>query len=958
MSQSQPPSPQNSPTESKSWLRLLARLRKTFLEPLQPPADAEARSTARLISGLLLIFSLAQVIWYLIDVPRRWLIVPLFILAILTYWLGRTRHYKVAGWALITYMLVPSYVELWMRPDQNHPDILVARFAWAAFAILLAGVLFSPRAMVVLCVAQITAMTLAVMAMPGMDLANLYLAVAFLVVLTIILTVTFSQRDAVELGRRQKAHNRERRINQVIQETHSALVDMPVVLDSVLDLAVELMQAEIAFLSLVSPDGERMESVHVHNVPEDPALQNPPKDVGLAWEIIQNRRSVYVSDYAGHPRAIPAMQAAGIRAYMGVPVMAGETCLGALAVATRQEDIKFSALDLDQLEGVANQAGIAIQNARLYAKLQDELAERERIEAAMRKREAILEAMASDTGQFLKTLDWHRYIQTVLSELGQATHSSHAYIFQNHPGPDGTQVTSQLYQWSAPDIPSTLGHKAFINVPLEGPGLERWRETMIHGEPFTGCVSTFGPQEKQYLAPIGAECILEMPVYIQSEFDEETGEPGVEWWGLIGFDDYREEREWQPVEIDAIKIAAGLISTVIQRQRSDEARREREDIYRRAIRSADAVAYSQEYYPTSRFVFMGENIQELTGYTDKEMTMELWNSRVVDAVPRGEAEGLSEEEAMVLSRSGQIMEWRCDYYFRHRDGSMHWFADTSIELIGPDGHSHGSIGILQDITDRIQAEEAALQANLLLEKRVNERTAELQAANKEMEAFAYSVSHDLRAPLRAVDGYSRILQEDYFGKLDEDGQVCLENIRLATHKMNQLIDDLLQLSRVTRAEINLTQVDLSALAEELLEARHELEPERHVDFTVQPGMQAVGDLNLVRIALGNLIDNAWKFSSQADPARIEIGRVPGSEPPAFFIRDNGAGFDMRYAEKLFQAFQRLHGADEFEGAGVGLAIVHHIIRRHNGNIRGQGEVGRGATFTFTLSNGERSPHSN
>ncbi len=235
-----------------------------------------------------------------------------------------------------------------------------------------------------------------------------------------------------------------------------------------------------------------------------------------------------------------------------------------------------------------------------------------------------------------------------------------------------------------------------------------------------------------------------------------------------------------------------------------------------------------------------------------------------------------------------------------------------------------------------------------LEQRVAERTAQLEAANKELEAFSYSVSHDLRGPLRAIDGYSRILLADYSHALEPDAQEVLNRIVLATRRMGQLIDDLLKLSRLTRQEMSYAWVDLSSLAHEVVEQLQQQEPQRQVEISITDGLTAFGDLQLLRIVLENLLGNAWKFTRLTTPARIEFGAAWQDGQPTFFIRDNGAGFDMRYVERLFNAFQRLHPSDEFEGNGIGLATIQRIIQRHGGRVWAEGEVGRGAVFYFQL----------
>jgi signal transduction histidine kinase len=243
------------------------------------------------------------------------------------------------------------------------------------------------------------------------------------------------------------------------------------------------------------------------------------------------------------------------------------------------------------------------------------------------------------------------------------------------------------------------------------------------------------------------------------------------------------------------------------------------------------------------------------------------------------------------------------------------------------------------------------QLNRDLETRVAERTRQLETANRELEAFSYSVSHDLRAPLRALDGFAQALLEDYGDRLDGEGRHMLERIRAASQRMGHLIDDMLRLSRVHRAELRLAPVDLSALVSGLCAAAAEREPFRRIEFHVEPGMVVQADAPLLTLALQNLIDNAVKFTRGRDQAVIHVGAV-AAEPGWWFIRDNGVGFDPRFSDQLFNPFQRLHSASDFEGSGVGLATVRRVIVRHGGAIRGESTLGEGAVFYFTLQHGE------
>jgi two-component system, NtrC family, sensor kinase len=229
---------------------------------------------------------------------------------------------------------------------------------------------------------------------------------------------------------------------------------------------------------------------------------------------------------------------------------------------------------------------------------------------------------------------------------------------------------------------------------------------------------------------------------------------------------------------------------------------------------------------------------------------------------------------------------------------------------------------------------------------------ELEWKNKELETFSYSVAHDLRAPLRSVDGFSQLLLEDYADKLDDTGKDYLGCIRESAQHMGQLIDDLLSLSRVTRSEFQRQDMDLSAICHTVIERLRKRDPQRQVAVTITQGLAAEGDARLMTVALENLLGNAWKFTGKTAGARIEVGMTEQDGNPCYFVRDNGAGFDMAYAGKLFGVFQRLHGVTEFEGTGIGLATVQRVIRRHGGRIWAHAEVDKGATFFFTLEDAE------
>ncbi|MGE0158242.1 MAG: ATP-binding protein [Gemmatimonadales bacterium] len=304
-----------------------------------------------------------------------------------------------------------------------------------------------------------------------------------------------------------------------------------------------------------------------------------------------------------------------------------------------------------------------------------------------------------------------------------------------------------------------------------------------------------------------------------------------------------------------------------------------------------------------------------------------------------------------LAETAQRVSNRQDYSVRAPavvgGGELSELTDSFNGMIGRiEAQSRELMSYAAELEERVQERTHALEeANEAL--RLN--AASLTLSNKELDAFAYSVSHDLRAPLRSIDGFSHVLLEDYADKLDDTARDYLGRVRAATQRMGLLIDDLLRLARISRVEMNRETVDVTTMAAHIAAELMASQPEREVEFAIAPGLEAWADRRLLQVVLDNLIRNSWKYTGKKPTARIEVDQVQANGARAFRVRDNGAGFDMKYAGRLFGEFQRLHAATEFEGTGVGLATVRRIVSRHDGTIWAEGVVGEGATFYFTLA---------
>jgi PAS domain S-box-containing protein len=410
---------------------------------------------------------------------------------------------------------------------------------------------------------------------------------------------------------------------------------------------------------------------------------------------------------------------------------------------------------------------------------------------------------------------------------------------------------------------------------------------------------------------------------------------------------------------DQVRGLVGAIMDITDRKQAEDAISQSRDYLNQIINAiADPVFVKDD---KRRFVLVNDALCAAVGRPRESLLGEDGD----DMFPKEQVEVFRKMDAGVLDTGKENVneESLSDL----SSGEVHTIVTRKTRYIDPAGRRF-LVGVIRDITDHKRAEEQIQKLNEELEQRVRDRTAQLEAANKELESFSYSVSHDLRAPLRSIDGFSQHVLEEYKDRLTEEGVQDLGRVRAAAQKMARLIDDMLALSRLTRQDMKIGPVDLSRVADDIASELHKTEPERKVEVVVAPGAMADGDERLLRQVMVNLLGNAWKFTRNTERARIEFGvlnadcgmRIAESQPDGlqseirtpksaiYYVRDNGAGFDMAYAKKLFGAFQRLHSEKEFEGTGIGLAIVQRIIHRHGGKVWAESEVGKGTTFYFTI----------
>jgi len=721
---------------------------------------------------------------------------------------------------------------------------------------------------------------------------------------------------------------RERHLNE-IASVISGTVDLPFILENVVRLSVELMGAQAGTLRLVTLDRSELSEVFDIHLPQIGAVTRPARGIGMTWAIIESGQSIRLKDYDKDARAIPELRGLGFHAFVGSPIVAEGECLGALGVLS-SDPLKVY-LDRDQalLEAIGRLAGAAIQRARIFSSLQQELAERKKAEQALQESEERLRAIFEN------------------SLTGIALGAPSGQILTANPS------FQNLFGYNLEELQKL--HFGQLSYPEDLPS-----ENENIAKIFAGEIPYF-QTEKRYICKDGRLIWGRM---LASLIRDQYGQPQ---FGLLLINDISEQKRMlealhqRDAVLESVAYAAetflktpnwqDVIIQVLQRLGQEVGARHT------YMYQAEKDVYGQLRF-TARFkvdeATATAEISErrFTNSAPEIIGSKYWLAAMLRGDPYyGTLQSLTPEDIVLMRQ----MEIKSFLDVPIQVGNEFWgllgFEDPFTEREWSEAEIDSlkvAASVLGAAIQREQMDQILLQLNAELEQRVRERTAELETANREMESFAYSVSHDLRTPLRGIDGYSKLLLEDYFDHLDAEGRDYLEKVRRAASQMGQLIDDLLKLSRVTRAEMHREEVNLTRLAEELLQELRRLDPDRRVETEIQADMFVFGDANLLHLALKNLISNAWKFSARQPLARIKFGYQTQEGGKVFFIQDNGVGFDMKYRHKLFIAFQRLHTSSEFEGTGIGLATVQRVVQRHSGEIWAEGEVGNGAVFYFSL----------
>jgi signal transduction histidine kinase len=553
-------------------------------------------------------------------------------------------------------------------------------------------------------------------------------------------------------------------------------------------------------------------------------------------------------------------------------------------------------------------------------------------------RDAVLVAVAYMAEELLKPGAWLDRLLPTLGRLGSSVGAGRLHVLKNVQDDRGRPAIACVGEWirdGVPIVPCNRGEAC----AWEDLGLDRWRRVLATGATLAGPVSDLPEPERSTIGAQGTRTFATVPIFA-----------GDEWWGAIGLDDCDSARVWSGAERECLATAARLIGNCIRRDRADAAIADMVEL-ERAIIDESPIGISVRS-STGRLLRYNAAWQRIWAMTDDDVRADLEKPR--DRLLLDESDSYlgpyAADVIRVYTQGGSAYAPEAPTVGA-REGAAEWVSQRFYALSDPSGEVSRVVVLTEDVSARRRAEiEAARlvqesqRAAQELESRVEARTSELQAMNEELQAFTYSVSHDLRAPLRIMDGFSLALMEDFAAVLPDEARRYATRVRDSAQEMGTLIERMLELSRLSRRTVERDHVQLNAIVQEALGELGEEIASRDARIEVADLGARRADPLLLRHVFTNLLSNALKFTRHTPGAVIVVGVSDG----AYFVRDNGAGFPMEYANRLFRPFQRLHSTREFEGTGVGLTIVRRVIASHGGRVWAESEEGKGACFYFTL----------
>ena len=729
-------------------------------------------------------------------------------------------------------------------------------------------------------------------------------------------------------------------------------------------------------------------------------------DEGMTGRMARTLQEIVVDDYQTYEHRIPALAASGVRAILMVPMMCGGELVGALGVSEYSGGRTYSEGDVRLLSMFAAHAASAVRSALLLAEARSRASELLRDNEERRR---IAEELGESQERYRSLVENMNDVVFTLGTGGIVTYISPAVERLSGHVPEDL-VGRPFSAFIHPDDVDQL-RASFARVledsrePIEFRIFSKrgdvcWvrsssRRQLVDGRPagVTGSLTDISEHKRAQAALLESEAryrqLVELSpdgiavhadgevVFINSaglrlvgasDTSEMLGQPIVRFMHpsdkdrlldrlgrvltertieqtdtrLVRFDGTTREIELiaMPIQYGGRDAVQVVVHDLTEHNRAVRDLAESEERYRELVENAHDLVYVHDL--TGRFLAINRAAEITTGYSREEAL----ERSLADIVAPEDLPIAAELLQRVVAGIDPPAAFESDIITK--DGRR-LTLEISARPVMRDGVPIGVQGVARDVTDRKRAAAEIRLLNEALEQRVQERTAELEAANKELEAFGYSVSHDLRGPLRVIEGFGRLLLDEFGSTLTEKGRDYVEGVRSSSHRMAQLIQDLLNLSRITRNAIQRRSVDLSAVARSVVSDLRHSQPEREVEFVIAESAPAAGDPSMIRILMENLLGNAWKYTSKHLRARIEFGvRYEGGEV-IYFVRDDGAGFDMDFVGKLFRPFQRLHAVTEFEGTGIGLATVERIVNRHGGRVWAEAVVEKGTTISFTLA---------